>query len=917
VEFSCPDLALLYGDKNMSDRQKDEKTIFRAAVQLKTPAERTAYIDKVCGADLALKARIMALLQAHEDKGDFLEGIIEDLGVTLDDSPLTEAPGTVIGNYKLLEQIGEGGMAVVYMAEQKEPIRRKVALKIIKLGMDTKEVIARFEVERQSLAVMDHPNIAKVLDAGATETGRPFFVMELVRGMSISKYCDKNKLNTKERLDLFVQVCNAVQHAHQKGIIHRDIKPSNVMITLRDGKPVPKVIDFGIAKATSRTLTEKTLFTRYAQMIGTPAYMSPEQAEFSELDIDTRTDIYSLGVLLYELLTGATPFSEEQLREAGYVEMQRIISEEEPLKPSTKLSTLGDTLTDVAEHRKASPDLLQKLVRGDLDWIVMMSLEKDRTRRYETANELAQDIQRHLSDEPVVAGPPSAVYKVKKFVRRNKMALAALCFLVLLGLVAGVFAYREQHAQQQTHKEKRQHAVERAMLMAMSGDFEGAEKAIGEAELLGASHGSVRMIRGQLALHRGDTGQAIEHLEQAVKLLPHSVAAHSLLAHAYGADGQSYRSQITMDAIEKLTAVTPEDYLFKAHAESWFNPRRALKSLDEAIRLQDSTIARLLRAATRSNIAQDTGRPDIAQSSIEDARVAKAMMPENPFSTFISLGAHVVAMGVYEDAGDRDRAAASLLQAGKDAEELAAFPAMPTSYGLRWYYLNLISQEEAAHELARKGYKEAECAETRRIYVFSLYEQGEFEEALQVIERTGHAGGSSSREAKLAGGVYRLQPFIVAELPNGLSRALEAYRENCDLYTKGYEAIFTQAALFFLGRRTEAVTNCRELHSHPERLTQLNREHYLRILDYCGGFISEEEFLKAEAGSRNNQCEAHFYVALDRLAQGDRTGARDHFQKALATRVFEFWEYQLSRLFLKRMEQDPTWPRWLPLQAGG
>jgi serine/threonine protein kinase len=300
--------------------------------------------------------------------------------------------------------------------------------------MDTKQVIARFEAERQALAMMDHPNIAKVLDAGATETGRPYFVMELVTGVSITKYCDKNELNMRERLALFIQVCNAVQHAHQKGIIHRDIKPSNVMVTHRDGTPVPKIIDFGIAKATNQRLTEKTLFTRYAHIIGTPAYMSPEQAELSELDVDTRSDIYSLGVLLYELLTGTPPFSEEQLHKASYLEMQRIIREEEPTKPSTMLSTLGPTLTDIAKHRGSTPDLLRKAVRGDLDWIVMKTLEKARDRRYDTVSALATDVQRHLKDEPILARAPSTVHRVRKFLRRHRFRAVAIMMISLLSV---------------------------------------------------------------------------------------------------------------------------------------------------------------------------------------------------------------------------------------------------------------------------------------------------------------------------------------------------------------------------------------------------------------------------------------------------------------------------------------------------
>jgi serine/threonine protein kinase len=928
----------------MSADRNPAKAIFLEAVEKHGPDQWPAFLDRVCAGRPDLRCRVEVLLEAHREAGTeqhpaVAEGAPPGPDATVDE-PIREGPGTVIGPYKLLEQIGEGGFGVVFMAEQQQPVRRKVALKVVKPGMDTREVIARFEAERQALALMDHPNIARVFDGGEAPGGRPYFVMELVKGIRITDFCDQARLTPRERLGLFVGVCHAVQHAHQKGIIHRDLKPANVLVTLQDGSPLVKVIDFGIAKALGQQLTDKTLFTGFAQLVGTPLYMSPEQAALSNVDVDTRSDVYSLGVLLYELLTGTTPFDRKRFKEAGYDEIRRILREEEPPRPSTRLCTLGQAATTFSAHCQSDPRRLSQLFRGELDWVVMKALEKDRNRRYETALDLAADIRRHLHHEPVLACPPTAWYRCRKFGQRNKVALA-MASLVALALVAvgvaGLFGYRNQLTEQQrladqkAHEERlvaeqRQNALEKALLAAMGGDFEGAEKAIDEAELLGASTGQVRMLRGQVALHRGEMEKALQHLEQAVKLLPvgqpGAVAARAMLALAYFNSGQTARlggvplvrrhgqelayfnsgqiarvEQLWRD-LDEMQPSTPEDYLFKGQVEALMNPEGGLQTVDEAIRRRNSVIARVVRTEVRADRALSSGEVRDAELALEDIGAARVMLPDDPYVLALSVYAQLVAAGIYEDQGrtkDRERV---LEEARSEVRKLERFTSLPVARKVCFWYFDYVGDEEAAFEMSGHG------TEFRHVSV--LYRRGDYSGALQAADRAVALGYALSRIER---------GFVLAELDNGPGRAQAAFREAVD--NPGESRFFQlrpPLLLLLLGKKEEAVRASLQLRQKPAALPFRHDDWYLNYLDYNCGLITEADLRKAAGRCRPKRCEAHFLIALHRLAERDRAGACEHFRRCSETRAFVYWDYVWASAFLKRLEEDDTWPPWIPLK---
>lgn len=902
----------------------NEKSVFAEAIA-RSGDERSAYLDQVCGDDAQLRSRIDALLAAHDKPEAFQNDPVAGVDATVDHTPILERAGATIGPYTLREQVGEGGMGVVFVAEQQRPVRRKVALKIIRPGMDTREVVARFAAERQALALMDHPNIAKVYDAGSTESGRPYFVMELVRGIPITDYCDKNRLTIRERLALFIDVCQAIQHAHQKGIIHRDVKPSNVLVTLHDGKPVPKIIDFGVAKATNQRLTERTIYTRCAQIIGTPLYMSPEQAELSGLDVDTRSDIYSLGVLLYELLTGTTPFDKERIEKAAYSEIRRIICEEEPPKPSTKISTLGESATGISICRGTDRHSLSKRIMGDLDVIVMKAIEKDRTRRYGTATGLADDVQRFLEDQPIVARAPSVVYRFRKFTRRNRVAMATSA-AVLVSLVVGLagLAWGLNEARRRAieladrntqltelAESYRSELVERALTESMRASPE-AEALISRAETAGVERWKLEMLRGQLSLYSGRPEIAVRHLQNATRMARESgtvcVGAESMLTIAFLHAGR-LRDQVVqsceVDSLPLSEPVNPYDCLFKAQGYIAF-PRRGLEVLDQAYPTGHAQTS--LSLAVRAELLAWSGVTcqdlEHSRQALEYAHSARLLLGNTPFALQVDLLAHASVIAVARRQGQDWESyhaeACSIATMLRDAYSEYAWGGE-----VRSFHCLAAGDLAGADKALLDAWRVSNSPFYRTSLVMVRYQSN----AADMVA-TAHAAlrtmDSNWDKAIIA--------WCLTDTPEGRDQARAIHAEILASAKTDPQSLSGLSRLSLaLGEPERAKEEARRA-LRESGIKSGPRSTYLTWTPEIDRFIADEidasEFLRVAGPHRNVQSEAHLVIATEQFANREFEAALSHLDMAVELGFPWLWSQQFADGLRKRL-QDPGRFDWL------
>jgi serine/threonine protein kinase len=920
----------------MSSRQLDEEAIFHVARDLANPDVRSTYLAQVCAGDQALRERVEALLVIHEQEHSFLASEPAASAPTEDHTPLTERPGVTIGRYKLMEQVGEGGMGVVFVAEQERPIRRKVALKIIKAGMDTKEVVARFSAERQALALMDHPHIAKVFDAGGTDSGRPYFVMELVRGIPITDYCDKKKLTVQQRLELLIMTCHAIQHAHQKGIIHRDIKPSNVLVTEHDGKPVPKVIDFGVAKATNQRLAEQTIYTRFQQIIGTPMYMSPEQAELSGLDVDTRSDVYSLGVLLYELITGVPPFEEGLFARASYDEIRRIICEQEPATPSIRLTSLGDSATTISRDRATDPERLLREVKGDLDWIVLKAMEKDRTRRYESASRFADDVERFLNDSVVEARPPSLGYKMNKFVRRNRLlvtTVAVVFMALIIGLGSAIFGLRKaqvearkaqnaarkaeiasHESQLASRKSQIAEAVAKASLAtladvvyhealssALAGDAERTEQLLEIGRSANLPLVRRNLVRASLAYFNGDADAAIDLLNQIADDNQSNVAVFGLLSAAHGAAAHDSESLRYLEMANGLKAKAAEDLLFQGFAQT--DPSVGLPLVEAAMEKRPSPGALAIRARERFWAAVQRRDPGQASHALADTQAAQLLLGKKPGLLTTEMDCHHL-IAKHGDSSERPaherRARAVAMTILKSGDKLG-------NWWTAMYFADADEPELALDAWGRVDLRDRVLSQ----YIAALLHRthDDAEEALRQFDEM--IPDATNLYAMMS------RAWLLAEI--------KAQRGDLERLVQQIETLagnspqqnyLTLSMYFLLGdrqRQREAAE--RLLENGGAAYEHWGMKH---ALDFLAGECSERRIQEAEQaveGRMFDECVLRKAIGERLLLLGRREEAKEQFEKCIATGTWQFFEYNWCKAYLVQMEKDSSWPHWLPPEA--
>ncbi len=911
----------------MTSQQLDEERIFHIAREISSEAARREYLEQICAGDAALHERVEALLKVHDDEQSFLKSD-GALAPTVDLGKPLEKVGVTIGRYKLMEQLGEGGMGTVFVAQQERPIRRKVALKLIKPGMDSKSVVARFEAERQALAMMDHPNIAKVLDAGTTESGRPYFAMELVKGVLITEYCDRNRLTIPERLELFIQVCQAIQHAHQKGIIHRDIKPSNVLVTLHDGQPVPKVIDFGVAKALNARLTDKTIYTEHLQVVGTLLYMSPEQAELSGLDVDTRSDIYSLGVLLYELLTGTTPFRKAQLDQAGFDEQRRIICDQEPQRASARISNLGETATAVAEQRQTDARKLQEAVQGELDCVVLMSLDKDRTRRYESAGAFAEDLMRFLNGDPVNAHPPSLGYRFRKYVRRNR-GLVAATTLILVSLVLGLSASLygmgkamtlakdlKEQLEQTRRAELGQAAAEGRLVqtitskiqnLVLSGRFIEAQARLVDGETLGVDQTTRKILAAQVHLFEGNYEKAIQVLEDARRTADekHLLTIDSILAIAFQRNGQELKHFEYLDRVLDEKCHSFSDYLFRGYALFIFFPDRALKDLEIARRMDPTSHMAMLCYAqalgSQGSLRLDarTGLGEL-ERSMKLLSAIRFYLPNNDTIPADLAASNVEASSRCMELGYSDKAE----RLKQEARRQYALMDEQSADGLqnRAACQFIWGWESEILEDYRRSKSEGAVHNQQALWTAVLhFKNGEYDKA----DETLHATEQSFRDSMAyARALFRLEQVKSPEELRSLFATMTEKRVN----SPGIFAVFDWVVYRLCGDKASARTSAARVREFAERVRKPGWVAWAR-------FMAEEEYsadeLLAACKDRVELTYAHFLIAFDALASGDRASAKNHFQAALDTNSFQLHGYLWSKVLLERLNEDSRWLPWI------